>query len=177
MINYDSSNNAVHSCTKIRSIGANYWEVLDTFQFNFFWKNQDYVRSYHNGLFRNCRRQEIFVKGINYTIKSSLHVLPWLSCQDLAMILTSVPCIMICHDLDKGTMVNHDLARLPMIMASVPWLRTLGRQLYNVCYKPYTCLFFGPNKFLDTSYNLKIRALNFPKLSLMLPWNPCQDHD
>ena len=26
----------------------------------------------------------------------------------LAMILTSDPCIMICHDLDKGTMVNHD---------------------------------------------------------------------
>ena len=45
----------------------------------------------------------------------------------LAMILPSVPCIMICHDLDKGTMVNHDLARLTMIMASVPWLRTLGR--------------------------------------------------
>ena len=42
------------------------------------------------------------------------------------MILTSVPCIMICHDLNKGTMVNHDLARFTMIMASVPWLRTLG---------------------------------------------------
>ena len=44
----------------------------------------------------------------------------------LAMILTSVPCIMICHNLDKCTMVNHDLARLTIIMASVPWLRTLG---------------------------------------------------
>ena len=42
------------------------------------------------------------------------------------MILTSVLCIMISHDLDKGTMVNHDLARLTMIIASVPWLRTLG---------------------------------------------------
>ena len=42
------------------------------------------------------------------------------------MILASVPYIMISHDLDKGTMVNHDLARLTMIMASVPWLRTLG---------------------------------------------------
>ena len=42
------------------------------------------------------------------------------------MILTSVPCIMICHNLDKCTMVNHDLATLTMIMASVPWLRTLG---------------------------------------------------
>ena len=30
---------------------------------------------------------------------------------DLAMILTSVPCIMISHDLDKGAIVNHDLAR------------------------------------------------------------------
>ena len=55
------------------------------------------------------------------TINTSLHVLPWLSCQDLAMILTSVPCIMICNDLDKGTMVNHELARFTM----VPWLRTL----------------------------------------------------
>ena len=44
----------------------------------------------------------------------------------LAMILTSDPCIMICRDLDKGTMVNHDLARLTIIMASVLWLRTLG---------------------------------------------------
>ena len=47
----------------------------------------------------------------------------------LAMILTSVPCIMICHDLYKGAMVNHNLARLTMIMASVPWLRTQGRDL------------------------------------------------
>ena len=44
------------------------------------------------------------------------------------MILASVPCIMISHDLGKGTMVNHDLGRLTMIMASVPWLRTLGSQ-------------------------------------------------
>ena len=44
----------------------------------------------------------------------------------LAMILTSVPCIMISHDLDTGTMVNHDLARLTMIMTSVSWLRTPG---------------------------------------------------
>ena len=35
----------------------------------------------------------------------------------LVMILTSVPCIMISHDLDKGTMVNHNLARLTMIKA------------------------------------------------------------
>ena len=33
---------------------------------------------------------------------------------------------MICHDLDKGTMVNHDLARFTMIMARVLWHRTLG---------------------------------------------------
>ena len=66
------------------------------------------------------------MKRINYTIKSSSHVLPWLSCHDRAMILTRVPRIMICHDLDKVTMVNHDLARLTMIMVSVPLLRTLG---------------------------------------------------
>ena len=52
------------------------------------------------------------------TTNTSLHVLPWLSCHDLAMIMASVPCIMIYHDLDKGTMVNHDLARFTMIMAS-----------------------------------------------------------
>ena len=47
--------------------------------------------------------------------------------QGLVMISTSVPCVMICHDLDKRSMVNHDLARLTMIMASVvPWLPTLG---------------------------------------------------
>ena len=60
------------------------------------------------------------------TIKTSLHVLPRLSCQDLVMILTSVPYIMICHDIDKDTMVNYDIARFTMIMARVPWLRTLG---------------------------------------------------
>ena len=48
------------------------------------------------------------------------------SCRDLAMILTRVPCIMISHDLDKGTMVNHDLARLTMILASVTCVRSLG---------------------------------------------------
>ena len=51
------------------------------------------------------------------------------SSHDLAMILTSVPCIMICHDLDNGTMVNHDIARFTMIMARVPWLRTLGGEI------------------------------------------------
>ena len=44
----------------------------------------------------------------------------------LAMILPNVPCIMICNDVGKDTMVNHDLTRLTMIMANVPWLRTLG---------------------------------------------------
>ena len=48
------------------------------------------------------------------------------SFHDLAMILTSVPCIMVCHDFDKGTIVKHDLARFTMIMARVPWFRTLG---------------------------------------------------
>ena len=63
--------------------------------------NEGYVRSYHKGLFRNWRRQDILVKRINYTIKSSSHVKPWLCCYDLTMILTSVPCIMISHDLDR----------------------------------------------------------------------------
>ena len=52
------------------------------------------------------------------------------SCHHLAMILTSVPCIMICHDLSKGTLVNYDLATLTIIMAIVPWLRTLGTLSY-----------------------------------------------
>ena len=61
---------------------------------------------------------------------------------------------MICHDLDKGTMVNHDLARLTMIMASVPWLRTLGRieQLqihFNKIPEPYNL----------ASYNQKLILL------------------
>ena len=30
--------------------------------------------------------------------------------------------------------------------------------------------------WLGTSYNLKIRASKFPKVWLMVPWNPCQDH-
>ena len=86
MIIYDSSNNAVLSSNKTRSIGtANYLEVLPTFQLKKrFSINKGYVRSDHNGLFRNWRRQEIFVIKINYTIKSNSHVLPWLSCHDLA---------------------------------------------------------------------------------------------
>ena len=36
-----------------------------------------------NSLFENWRRQEIFMKRINYTIENSSHVLPWLSCHDL----------------------------------------------------------------------------------------------
>ena len=67
----------------------------------------------------------------------------------LAMILTTVPCIMFCHDLDRGTMVNHDLARLTMIMASVPWLRTLGYFVTMVHYKIPQC---------------------------SKPWNACHDH-
>ena len=95
---------------------------------NFFFSiNKGYVRSYRSSLFKHWRPQKILVKRINFTIKSSSHVLPWLSCHDLAMTLTSVPCIMISHDLDKGTMVNHDLARLTMILASVACLRSLGR--------------------------------------------------
>ena len=95
--------------------------------------NKGYVRSYRNGLFKNCRRQGIFLKRKYYTIKSSSHVLPWLSCHDLTMILTSVPCIMISHDLDKGTIIDHDLARLTMILASVACLRSLGYQEFVSC--------------------------------------------
>ena len=41
------------------------------------------------------------------------------SCHDRVMVLTSVPWIMICHGLDKGTMANHDLEQFTMIMARV----------------------------------------------------------
>ena len=34
------------------------------------------------------------------------------------------------HDLDKGTMVNHVLARLTMILASVACLRSLGKHIH-----------------------------------------------
>ena len=32
------------------------------------------------------------------------------------------------HELDKGTIFNHDLARFTMFMARVPWLRTLDNE-------------------------------------------------
>ena len=89
------------------------------------------------------------------TIDTSLHVSPWLSCQDLAMILASVPCIMACHDLDKGTMVNHDLARLTMILARVPWLRTLGYAFRS----NHTFVVVLANLEL----NIKIHILQWPK--------------
>ena len=56
---------------------------------------------------------------------------------DLAMILTNVPFIMICHNIDMGTMVNHDLARLTMITSSAPWLRTLGYGVVTSDFKLY----------------------------------------
>ena len=52
----------------------------------------------------------------------------------LVKILTSVPCFMICHDRDKGTMVKHDLARFTMVMARVPWLRTLGYLFCSIAF-------------------------------------------
>ena len=52
----------------------------------------------------------------------------------LGRIMTSVPYIMISYDLDKGIMVNHDLARLTMIMASVSWLRTLGMSIALITF-------------------------------------------
>ena len=67
----------------------------------------------------------VFYLPVLFTI-FSIVLLVYFTFQFILMILTSVPCITICHDLDKGTMVNHDLARLTIIMASVPWLRTLG---------------------------------------------------
>ena len=81
--------------------------------------------------FRNWRRQEFFMKKLNYTIEISSYVLPWLFCHDLAMILTSVPCIMISLDLDKG-MINHHLARLTMILATIACLRSLGNLLLHL---------------------------------------------
>ena len=76
------------------------------------------------------------MKRTNYTVGNSSHFLPQLSCDDVAMILISVPCIMICHDLDKGTMANHDLARLTMILASVACLRSLGNNTECGRFRP-----------------------------------------
>ena len=80
-------------CSKVPNLGQ-YVHNVEKFWIRFSAKKtfcnrigEGYVRSYHNGLFRNWRRQEIFVKRINYTIKSSSHVLPWLYCHDLAIIL------------------------------------------------------------------------------------------
>ena len=66
-ITYYSGNNAVLSSTKT---------FLNTL-----------LNTFRVVKIRNWRRPEYFVKGISYTIKSSLHVLPWLSCHDLAMML------------------------------------------------------------------------------------------
>ena len=89
MIIYHSSNNAMLSSNKILSIGAaNYWEVLYTFQIKILFSiNKGYVRSYHNSLFKNWRRQNFFLKRTNYTVRNSSHFLPWLSWHDPAMIL------------------------------------------------------------------------------------------
>ena len=101
------------------------------------------------------------MKRINYTIENSSHVLPWLSCQDLAMNLTSVSCIMISHDLDKGTMVNHDLARLTMTLASVACLRSLGfvqTRIFHVLRNTRICsLSFHSVVILNTVYANKMR--------------------
>ena len=63
--------------------------------------NKSYVRSYQNSEIADDKN---FVKRINYTIESSLDVLPWLFCHDLTMILTSVPCIMIYNHHGKRSM-------------------------------------------------------------------------
>ena len=93
--------------SQVPKLGQNL-HIIEKFWIRFsvkknFSKHKGYVRSYHNGSIRNWRRQEIFVKRMNYTIKSSSHVLPWLSCHDLAV-----------------------------IMVSVPWLRTLGWHIFLV---------------------------------------------
>ena len=104
-------------------------QVLNNFQLkNYIFDQKIFCPKLLQWLIQKLQRTRNFCeKNKLYTINTSLNVLQWLSCQDLAMILTSVPCTMFCHDLDKGTMVNHDLARfITMIMARVPWLRTLG---------------------------------------------------
>ena len=101
-------------------------QVLDNLQLKNYFRSKNFMFELLQWLIQKMQTTRNFCEKKKLcTINTSLHVLPWLSCQDLAMILTSVPCIMICHDLDKGTMVNHDLARFTMIMARVPWLRTL----------------------------------------------------
>ena len=49
---------------------------------------------------KNFSRKEYIMQ-----LKAAHMVLAWLSCNDLAVILTSVPCIMICHDLTRVTMI------------------------------------------------------------------------
>ena len=59
--------------------------------------------------------------------------------------------IMISYDLGKGTMVNHDLARLTMIMASVPWLRTLGN--------------FQKALLIPTRLHIEMSQINSPQIN------------
>ena len=78
-------------CSQVSELGQ-YLHIIEKFWIRYCVKNtfvagKGYVRRYYNGLFRKWRRQEIFVKSRNYTIKSSSHVLSWLSRHDLAMIL------------------------------------------------------------------------------------------
>ena len=63
---------------------------------------------------------------------------------------------MICHDLDKGTMVNHDLARFTMIMARVPWLRTLGK--HQTCFGDVSN-YLMKVKEIDKQINIKNEPL------------------
>ena len=78
-------------CSHVPKLGQKV-QIIEKYRTLFSYKknfsiNKGYVRNYHNRLFRNWRRQAFFVKTIDYTIKSSSHVLPWLSCPYLAMIL------------------------------------------------------------------------------------------
>ena len=64
---------------------------------------------------------------------------------------------------DKAVVDNHEEEELLFSARS-------SMLTYDGCFlNGHEWLFFGPNKFLDTSYNLKIRALNFPKVSLLVP--------
>ena len=92
-----------------------YLHIIEKFWIRFsvkknFSKHKGNVRSYHNGSIRNWRRQEIFVKRMNYTIKSSSHVLPWLSCHDLHKnTMAMQDRAKANHDLGKDAKINHVL--------------------------------------------------------------------
>ena len=94
--------------------------MLYTFQFGkLFSMNKGYVRSYHNGLFRNRRRQETFMINLyNNTAHMSYHGY-------LAMMLLRssqafhVSCLAMI--LTRYSQAFH-VSCLAMILTRVPWL-------------------------------------------------------